>query len=274
MKADVLLLGAALCLFTISCGGTASADPPGYDHIVIAIEENKSAAQVESAPYLASLKAGGAFMARSYGIAHPSQPNYIALFSGSLNGVTDDNQHDITAPNLATSLLDAGRGFATYSEDLPPASPRVFTSGRYARKHNPCASFTNAPDSVNLPFTSFPADFAQLPAVSFVIPNLDDDMHDGSVAQGDAWLQAKLGSYAQWALTHDSLLVVTFDECDGSAPVATTPLFTVLYGAHVQHTVSSLPITHYSLLRLIEDIDRLPPLGEAARAQRIEGIWD
>ena len=92
---------AAACLILVSCGTGYCGNPPRYDHIVIVIEENKSATQVVAGPYLALLKAGGAFMARSYGEVHPSQPNYFALFSGSLNGVTDNNPHDITAPNLA-----------------------------------------------------------------------------------------------------------------------------------------------------------------------------
>jgi len=127
---------------------------------------------------------------------------------------------------------------------------------------------------VNLPFTQLPSDYALLPTVSFVIPNLDNDMHDGSVAQGDAWLQTNLAAYAQWALAHNSLLVVTFDECDTTAPVATTPILTVFYGAGVTQTVSWIAVNHYSLLRLLDDIYGLPFLGEEVQAQRIQGLWD
>jgi hypothetical protein len=105
--------------------------------------------------------------------------------------------------------------------------------------------------SVNLPFSSFPSDYGLLPTVSFVVPNLDNDMHDGSVAQGDAWLHTNLWGYAQWAATHNSLLIVTFDECDTTAPVTTTTIFAAFYGAWVKHTVSSVPVNHYSLLRLL-----------------------
>lgn len=273
MKAWFLAAAAASCLLLLSCDSGAYADPPRYDHIVIAIEENKSATQLAAGSYLASLKAGGAYMAQFYGVAHPSEPNYIALFSGSLHGVTDDGVYDINAPNLATSLIAAGLSFATYSEDLPSIGSRVATSGKYARKHNPCASFTNAPDAVNLPFTSFPSDYTRLPTVSFVVPNLDNDMHDGSVAQGDAWLAAHLGAYANWALTHNSLLIVTFDECDGSAPVATTPIFTVFYGTGVRQMESKTAINHYSLLRLLDDIYGLPYLGADAQAVQIKEIW-
>lgn len=209
-----------------------------------------------------------------YGVTHPSQPNYFALFSGSTQGVTNDNQYDIAAPNIAISLLAAGLTFATYSEGLPSIGSRAFTSGRYVRKHNPCASFTNVPGSVNLPFSSFPsADFTQLPTVSFVIPNLDNDMHDGSVAAGDAWLQANLDGYARWAGAHNSLLIVTFDECAGNDPVSSTPIATIFVGSSVLRTTSQQAATLYSLLRLVEDIYGLPYLGAEASAPRIAGVW-
>jgi acid phosphatase len=131
------------------------------------------------------------------------------------------------------------------------------------------------PGSVNLPFTNFPsADYTQLPTVSFVIPNLDNDMHDGTVAQGDAWLQANLDSYAQWAQTHNSLLIVTFDECQGSDPVSSTPIATIFAGASVRQSASTQYVTLYSLLRLVEDIYELPYLGNEAAAPRITGAWN
>jgi hypothetical protein len=238
------------------------------------VEENHSASQVMGSPYLSSLAARGASSSRTYGITHPSQPNYFALFSGSTQGITDDNKYDVSAPNLANSLIAAGLTFATYSEGLPSMGSRVFTSGRYVRKHNPCASFANVPGSVNLPFSGYPSgDFTQLPTVSFVIPNLDNDMHDGSVAAGDAWLQANLDGYAQWAATHNSLLIVTFDECADGDPVSTTPIATILVGSSVLQTVSTRPATLYSLLRLVEDIYGLPYLGAEGSAPRIEGLW-
>jgi phosphatidylinositol-3-phosphatase len=262
---------AAVVIFGCSFG--LSDPPPRYDHVVFVIEENHSAAQVMGSPYLSSLAARGTSFSRMYGLAHPSQPNYIALFSGSPQGVTDDSLHDLSAPNLATSLAAAGLTFATYSEGLPAAGDRVFTSGRYVRKHNACASFTNVPGTVNLPFTSWPADYTLLPTVSWVIPDLDNDMHDGSVSAGDAWLKTNLDGYAQWAVTHNSLLVVTFDECAGSDPVATTPIATIFVGAGVSHGTAREPLTLYSLLRCVDDIYGLPTLGAEASAPAIQGIW-
>jgi hypothetical protein len=271
------LLGAALLIMVLlSCSFASASSPPWYDHVVIVIEENHSAAQVRGSPYLSSLAARGASFSAMYGITHPSQPNYFALFSGSTQGVADDSRYSFSAPNLATSLIRAGLSFGTFSEGLPSAGDTVFTSGRYVRKHNPCASFTNLPGTtVNLPFARFPsADYALLPTVSFVIPNLDNDMHDGSVAAGDSWLQAHLDGYSRWAGSHNSLLIITFDESAGSDPVSSAPIATIFVGASVRKVVSPQRLTLYSLLRLVEDIYGLPSLGEEAWAPRIAGVWE
>ena len=268
-------VGIALAVtILLSCSFDPGPPPPRYDHVVIVIEENHSAAQVAGSSYLSSLAARGASFSAMYGITHPSQPNYFGLFSGSTQGVTDDSQYDITAPNLANSLAGAGLAFCTYSEDLPAAGSRIFTSGTYVRRHNPCASFTNVANAVNLPFSSFPSDYALLPTVSFVVPNLDHDMHDGTVASGDAWLQTNLDGYAQWAPAHNGLLIVTFDECAGSDPVATTPIATILVGASVRAGIFPQRVTLYSLLRMIEEIYGLPVLGEEGAAPRITGLWN
>src|ERR1035438_7023873 len=102
---------------------------------------------------------------------------------------------------------------------LPSAGATVRGSGNYARKHVPWVNFSNVPASVTRSFTSFPqtasASFSALPDVSFVVPDLCNDMHNCSVAVGDTWLKAHLSAYATWATANDSLLIVTFDENDG-----------------------------------------------------------
>ncbi len=247
---------------------------PRYDHIVIVIEENHSLSQVAESAYLSSLASRGTLFTRSYAVAHPSQPNYLALFSGSTHGIQDDRRHDLTGPNLAASLAQAGLTFAGYSEDLPSVGFRGDSYRGYVRKHNPLASFTNVPDPLNKPLTDFPADFSRLPTVSFVVPSVRNDMHDGSVAQGDQWLRAHLDGYARWAVSHNSLLIVTFDEGSGRSAIDQTPIATLIVGAHVNVGVSDQPITHYSLLRMIEDIYGLSYLGEDASASPIRGTWD
>ena len=90
---------------------------------------------------------------------------------------------------------------------------------------------------------------------------------------GDAWLQAKLDGYAQWAKVNNSLLIVTFDECDPPSPVASTPIATIFVGAGVKQKISSQYVTLYSLLKLVEDIYDLPYLGADASAPQIVSVW-
>jgi hypothetical protein len=111
-----------------------------------------------------------------------------------------------------------------------------------------------------------PGDFTRLPTVSFVIPDLDHDMHDGTVAQADRWLRAHVGDYARWARHHRSLLLVTWDEDDYGAG---NRIPTIAVGAGVRAGPAHQRITHYNVLRTIEDAYRLRPLGEAAHVRGI-----
>ena len=236
--------------------------------------ENHSADEVlggGQAPYLSGLAAGGAVLTQSYAITHPSEPNYLAIFSGSTQGVTDDAcPVEFTGANLADSLLAAHLSFTGYAEDLPAAGSTVCSSGGYARKHAPWVDFPGLPGVLSQPFRSFPSDFASLPTVSFVIPNLQHDMHDGTIGDADTWLRANLAGYAGWCGTHDSLLIITADEDDESAG---NHIPTLIYGAHVRAGEYGQHVTHYGLLRTIEDMYRLPALGASAAAQSLLGMW-
>ncbi|MGI5240059.1 alkaline phosphatase family protein [Dactylosporangium sp. CA-139066] len=243
---------------------TASASGPG--HVVVVVFENKAYQQVASAPYFGSLMARSAVFTDAHGITHPSQPNYLALFSGSTQGVTDDHcpVRAGDAPNLGQQLRAAGLTFTGYSEDLPAAGYRGCSTGRYAAKHNPWADFTSVPDEANQPYTAWPAaDFARLPTVAFVVPNMCNDMHDCDVATGDRWAREHLDAYARWAETHDSWLVVTFDEDDGRAG---NRILTLVTGAGITPGPRNGTVNHYSVLRTIEDRYGLAPLGRAADA--------
>ncbi len=253
--------------------GTALPAPPA--HTVIVLEENHGYGEVigsPQAPYLNQLARQGALFTDSHAITHPSEPNYLALFSGSTQGVTDDScPHRFTAPNLAAGLIAAGRTFAGYAEDLPGTGSAVCSAGEYARKHVPWTDFSNVPPADSKPMRAFPAGhYSRLPTVSFVIPNLCNDMHDCPVSSGDSWLRAHLGGYASWAMTHHSLLIVTWDENDGS-PGNQIP--TIVAGQPVRSGRYAEPITHYSLLRTLEELYRLPLTGHAATAPLITGSW-
>ncbi|MGI5140541.1 MULTISPECIES: alkaline phosphatase family protein [unclassified Streptomyces] len=251
---------------------------PSPDHVVVVVFENHAYSQVigsSSAPYINSLKSGGANLTQSYAITHPSQPNYFALFSGSTQGITDDSCYTpgfSSARNLASELIAAGRSWGSYNETLPSQGSTTCSSGNYARKHNPWFGFSNVPTSSAKTFAQFPTDYSTLPQLSFVVPNLCSDMHDCSVSTGDTWLKNNLGAYTTWAKTHNSLLVVTFDE-DNRLSGNRIP--TVLYGQQVAAgSSSSTTYNYYDLLRTLEDTQGLTThAGNAASAKDITGIW-
>ncbi|MEW9532127.1 alkaline phosphatase family protein [Microbispora sp. NPDC049125] len=258
-----------------SPAGTAAIWRPA--HVVIVVMENKSYSSVvgdPAAPYITLLARRGANFTASFAETHPSQPNYLALFSGSTQGVTDDScpQSFPAAANLASQLLDAGLTFAGYSEALPRAGFMGCTAknGRYARKHVPWTDFGTVPASANQPFTAFPRDFAALPTVSFVIPDMCGDMHDCTISTGDDWLRDHLDAYATWATAGDSLLIVTFDEDDYRGD---NRIPTVLVGGRVRPGTYRQRIDHYTILRTIEEMYGLAPLGNAAKRHPLTGVW-
>ena len=247
---------------------------PAPAHVVVVVEENHGYQEVignSAAPYLNSLAGQGALFSESFAVSHPSQPNYLALFSGSTQGVSDDNGPlSFKGPDLASLLQSAGRTFAGFSEGLPATGSTILQYSAYARKHNPWSDFSDVPSSENLPFSSFPQDYNLLPTVSFIVPNLNDDMHDGTVAQGDYWLQTHLSGYATWARTHNSLLIVTWDEDDSSQ---NNRIPTIFVGQPVKPGMYGETINHYSVLRTIEDMYHLPYVGASTGASSIQDVW-
>jgi hypothetical protein len=245
---------------------------------VVVIFENRAYGEVigdASAPYFNALAKEGANFTDYMAITHPSQPNYLALFSGSTQGMTSDScPHTFTTPNLAQGLIAAGKTFAGYVDALPASGATVCTSGNYARKHVPWVDFSTVPASVTRSFTSFPqtasANFAALPDVSYVVPDLCNDMHNCSVATGNTWLSTHMSAYVNWAKANDSLLIVTFDENDGTAG---NVIPTIYVGDHVLPGNYSEHVSHYSTLRTIEAEYGLPYDGAAATATAITGIW-
>jgi acid phosphatase len=250
-----------------------SMELPRPDHIVIVIEENKSFTQIignREAPYINKLAKRGALFTQSYGITHPSQPNYLALFSGSSRGVTSNIcPLTFSGDNLASLLQAKGLSFTSYAESLPEAGYDGCIYDAYMRKHNPVANWKELA-AYNQPFNVFPTDYAQLPSVAFVVPDQRNDMHDGSIERGDVWLKKNIETYAQWAMKHNSLLIVTWDEDNGSS---NNRVATIFVGAMVKPGQYKQRINHYNLLRTIEDMYGLPYMGESADANAVINIW-
>jgi acid phosphatase len=339
---------------------------PRPDHIVIIIEENKGFHDVFSsecplnsgkpcAPYIALLAAQGASLEQCFALHHPSQPNYIELFSGSNHGIIDDccplekcqpqdicrtdcdqppSKPVLNGPSLVGMLLDKNKSlppnskpftFVGYAEDLPQnkmACCSTEPGAHYARKHCPWLDFLDVPE-INVDGTpttwKFDRDFwmhkedvqrfSVLPTISFVIPNLINDMHslqehapkktwlEGHdplkrkevlgrlVNQGDVWLKTYLADYVEYVMKEEnnSLLIITWDEDSGGKncthPCPTLPptnrIPTIFVGAKVKPGYrSKVQYTHYNLLRTILDMYDLPLIGGSQHAKPITDIWE
>lgn len=278
--------------------------PPRYDHVVIVVEENRTLGQIigdtVNAPYINFLAKGGVRMNSMFAIQHPSQPNYLHLFSGSNQDVLDDNlptvfsitgtaKYPFRSPNLGAELIAAGFSFAGFSEELETAGntdwadydPHTATRPGiyYRRKHNPWANWVakvlptpsnQLPKSVNRSFSQFPTNFSELPTVSFVIPNQLHDMHDGSRKQGDDWIRENLQDYAAWSKSNNSLLIITWDEDDYKED---NQIPTVLYGANLRDgTAVNGAWTLHNLLRTLEEMyGSVAHAGSAAQVRPIVG---
>lgn len=281
---------------------------PVYDHIVIVVEENKDYDQIigsPDAPYINSLASQGASFTAIYAQEHHSQGNYFWLLSGSNQNVgfedvipipQNNPNYPFQASNLVQQLIAKGLTFKGYSEGLPAIGSTVDydSDNHYARKHVPWISFANIPNgttvetSSNLRFADFPQSYNELPTVSFVIPDLMNDMHDGTISQGDTWLRENLDAYIEWAKANNSLLILTFDEdadqagYEGLTDPASSDdsmqnrIATIFVGAHIKPGLyaEGKGITHVNILRTLEAMYGLGQSGAQQENAVKAGITD
>lgn len=267
----------AAALFVLCACGSAW---PAPDHIVIVVEENKSYEQIignSRAPYINALAKKGALLTRSYAVAHPSQPNYLALFSGDTQGVVDDRcPVSVSGENLASELAKKGLSFRTYSESMPSTGYAGCAAGHYMRKHNPAVNWQgiNVAPEMNIPFTTFKRDYSKLPTVSIVVPNQLNDMHDGepseAIKRGDQWLKDNIDPYVKWAERHNSLLILTWDEDDDTRD---NHIATIFVGPMVKRGTIDTRADHYTILRTLIDAYGLRPISKSAARTPIDGLW-
>ena len=281
------LLGALTAAVTLATAARAGAVPP-HDRVVVVVMENKSYNQVRTQPYTMSLMAQGATFTQSYGVAHPSQPNYIALWAGSMLGVTNNNcpatGSPFSAENLGHACEAAGLTWRAYSENLAVAGSAACSydgnasSGLYTRKHEPWTQFSNLNHANERPYTDLASDLAAntLPNLSFIIPNNCHNSHNNltlgcDVLSADAWLASSLPDVIA-GLGPKGLLVLTWDEDDN---VSGNRILTVFVGPQVLDGVSSVQfITHYTLVRMICEALGLTPFAGAAGEASITNVWE
>jgi hypothetical protein len=268
-----LLLVVGLITVAVSgpVAGTANAASrlPALDHVYLIVMENRAYGAIVGNPdasYINSLISDYGLATNYDAVSHPSQPNYLALFGGSTFGVRNDGIHNLARTNLADQLRRAGLSWHVYAQDYPGhcstagyvrgGTDLIGPGGWYARKHNPAISFTDISQRPNrcAHITSLASFDPAAANFELIVPNSINDMHNGTTAQGDAFLQAFVPLITDSPTFAHSLLLITWDEGSGSkgggGHVATIVVSPLLKSAGMQ---SAVPHDHYSLLRTIED---------------------
>ncbi len=257
------------------------------------VMENHDESQIigsSDAPFINSLVAQNA-LAKGYhdSYVHPSEPNYIWMVAGENFGILDDNDpgaanHIDSKSHLADQLEMAGLTWKSYQESMGEPCGLV-SHGTYAVKHNPFAYFDdlNGWDGgkVNVTprcqehivdYAQFDADLAanKLPKYAFITPNLQDDMHDGSVQQGDQWLAREvpkiLGSEA---FNNGGVLFLTWDEGGVGLATGDQPPFIAVSPNAKHGYVSTVDYDTSSFLKTVQSIlgvEQLPCNGKSTVA--------
>ena len=266
---------------------TATASPV-FSRVYAIVMENKEYGQIvgsDDAPYINSLIAQYGLATNYTGVMHPSEPNYLALFSGSTQGATNDGVYNLDDANLADQLEAKGKTWRVFAENVPT---NCFTGevgvngadgiGFYARKHNPAISFTDisrAPARcANITdFTHFDpaaADYA------LIVPNLCHDMHDCPVATGDSFLKSfvpRILNSRAWHAARGGVLFITWDEGTTNAGGGGRVPLIVISSRVPKGFQSSTAHNHYSLVRTIEEAWGLGCLNESCKANTLDEFF-
>jgi hypothetical protein len=279
---------AALCLLSPArAAGTGGSAPavPRFRHVVVVVFENKERDEIvgnPAAPTFTALSRRYATLTAYAAVAHPSLPNYLALVSGSTQGIRSDcTSCVLDGTSLADTLERAGLTWKTYAEGLPEPGFPGASSGLYVKRHVPFLYFRQVADDPArrtrvVPFAQLRRDLGtgRLPTFALVVPNLCNDMHDCHVATGDRWLRREIVPLLGAPELAGSVVFVVFDEgasdVRGGGRVAALALGPAVRGG----SRFALPTGHYGLLRTVEDSWGLPRLGLSRGARPITGIWN
>ncbi|MDE2291874.1 MAG: hypothetical protein KGL53_07310 [Elusimicrobia bacterium] len=278
-----MMRAALAVLLAVPAAIPAAAAPAtryGFQKVMVVVFENTDYATALKQPFFAGFASRGALLADYHGVAHPSQPNYVAMVAGDPLGVKDDGHYDLDGRSLADLLEAAGRTWGVYAEGLGQGCVLDDQQGLYRRKHEPFIDFTAIQSDparcANIkPASQLDADIrsGSLPDYSLFVPDLDDDGHDTGAAAADSWFQSRFGPIlGDSALMGRLLVVAVFDE---SRRDKTNHVYAALAGAGVRPgAVSNDRQDHYGLLRTVEDAFGLGTLGNNdAGASPIQGVW-
>jgi phospholipase C len=270
--------------------GTATT-PPAYRHVIWIWMENHSLGDIignrSQAPYVNSLAASCGLATDYHVTTHPSLPNYLTATSGTAQGSLPattylDCDVSVVCDMTVGSIFGQGESWKAYEESMPSNCYKS-NSGEYAVRHNPAVYYTSLSGcaSKDVPYTQLATDLADnaLPAFSFITPNLIDDMHDGTIAQGDAWLASHLPAIlnSKQYQSGTTAVFITWDEGSGGYPIEDCDDTSVTDTSCVVPTIVISPSTpagttsgsffdHYSLLGTTEQLLGLPKLASASSA--------
>jgi hypothetical protein len=273
-------------LLLAACGGGPHAPAPGNSltsenptsangvphssHVVLVIEENHTFTEVVSQmPWLTAMGDQYAFANNYFADAPGSALDYFWLSSGSGEQTYGCAGWGCTMPiassNIFGLMTKAGLTWKVYAESLPSVGWMGGDSGAYVARHNPAKWYA---DVINSPamqqnivgLDHFLADVAanNLPNYSLVIPNVNDDAHDGTLDAADTWLKTNIGATIMnlpaFKAGGDGMLIVTFDECDGAVGACPEQVYTAVIGPNVKRGYQSANLyKHENTLRTMLD---------------------
>lgn len=246
---------------------------------MVIVEENNSYNAIignSQLPYINSLAKKYMLATNWWGVSHPSEPNYLAMMSGSIW----DNPADLTpqdrtyaGPTLVDELAARSIGWKAYMQDMPRACDLTdqYSPGNYDVNHNPFMYFKsirNNPAQCNrdVPFTQFAPDLARgtAPPFMYVVPNTVYDMHDGTYGTADAWLKTQLSLvFASRWYAQGGTVVLTWDEGESGGDRVATIIISAHTAGKGKYTAY---VNHYGLLRGLEATYLVTFLGKATSA--------
>ncbi|CDS06138.1 hypothetical protein LRAMOSA08666 [Lichtheimia ramosa] len=273
------LFAASLCALGVSAKPIHNAHAhqkgivPGkhYDRIFIIYHENKDYEDVQADDYFPTIAENhnGVVLTNYFGVTHPSQPNYVALISGSIEGINRDNNSDVDRHSIVDLLEKKGISWKSYQQGYPGNCFKGEESGTYRRKHNPFMSFTNIHNDEKRCANIVNADQLyediktnSVPQFVWFTPDMNNDGHDTDLAYSSNWTKSFIEPLMKEKnLTKNTLFVLTWDEND----TWTKPnqVYTVLFGPAVKRSVKTddTSYNHYSVLRSVEENWHLGNLG-------------
>jgi phosphatidylinositol-3-phosphatase len=286
-SADAVSVSASTPSASHPCG--TESKPGTIKHVIFIVLENHSYGAIlgsSQAPYFNTLAKDCGVATNYHNITHPSLPNYIAATSGlplsSLQKFVSDCSPSSSCDTPTKSIFGQGETWKSYEESMPSNCDHS-NSGNYAVRHNPAAYYTTLGgcSSNDVSYSQLATALAnnQLPAFSFITPNLIDDMHNGTVADGNSWMSKNLPTILNSAeyKNGSTVIFITFDEgsdvgsyADGENCATNTsdtschlPTFVISPSTKVGARSGTL-FNHYSLLGTAEQLLHLSKLGQAA----------